>query len=250
MIEVLRGARDVGRGGKLLLAHPRLWIWVIAPAVITLLLVAAIIWGVVRLSDPAVAWVAARLPDFLAGWVSGLLRVVVIGGLALAGFVVFVSLAGVLAGPFCEILSERVEEQVTGRAAPGTSIAGFVRGLVTGLVHAVRRLLVYLVGLALVFVLAAAVPVIGAVVAAAVGAYLSATSAAYDCFDAVFARRLWPYRRKVEFLRVHRGRSLGLGGATAALLLVPGLNLLALGVGATGATLAALELESAPRARG
>jgi uncharacterized protein involved in cysteine biosynthesis len=86
------------------------------------------------------------------------------------------------------------------------------------------------------------VPVIGPVLAILIGGYLAATSASYDCFDAVLARRLWPYRRKVEFLRSHRGRTLGLGAAVAAMMLVPVLNLVALGIGAAGATLAALDL--------
>lgn len=242
MFQLLRGAGDVARGGRYLLAHPRLLVYLLAPGVVTLLIVAAVVWGVTALADPAFDWVEARLPEWL-GWVESVLRVVVIGGLALAGFLVFVTISGLLAGPFCEMLSEAVEEQVTGRPAPGFSMAGFARGMVMGIVHAVRRLLVYLLTLVLVFVLGALIPVIGPAIAFALGAYFAGTSAAYDCFDAVHARRLWSYRQKLDFLRAHRGRTLGVGGATAGLMLVPLLNLVALGVGATGATLAVIDLE-------
>jgi len=242
MFQLLRGAGDVARGGSHLLAHPRLLVWLVAPALVTLLVVAAVIWGVMALADPALVWVAAHLPEWMS-WVSGLLRVIVVGGLAVAGFLVFVTISGLLAGPFCEMLSEAVEEQVTGRPAPGFSMSGFARGMVMGIVHALRRLLVYLLTLVLVFVLGAIIPVIGPVIAFALGAYFAGTSAAYDCFDAVHGRRLWSYRQKLDFLRVHRGRTLGVGAATAGLMLVPVLNLLALGLGATGATLAVIELE-------
>lgn len=235
----------MARGGRYLLGAPSLWIWVVAPAVVTLVLLVAIIAGAVWLIDPAVGWVAARLPDAVAGWVGGLLRFLVIVGLVILGFVMFVSLAGALAGPFCEILSEKVEERVTGRPAPDAG--NFVVGLLTGLAHAGRRLLVSLFGIALVMALSALIPIVGGVIAAAVAFYLAAGSAAYDCFDAVHSRRSWSYRRKMDFLRAHRGRTLGLGGATAALLVVPVVNLLALGVGATGATLAAIDLEEARR---
>ncbi len=57
------------------------------------------------------------------------------------------------------------------------------------------------------------------------------------------ARRLWSYRQKLDFLRAHRGRTLGVGAATAGLMLIPVLNLFALGLGATGATLAVIDLE-------
>lgn len=245
MIELVRGAGDVARGGRYLLGAPGLWIWVLAPAVVTLILLVAIIAGAVWLIDPVVGWVAAHLPDVVAGWVGGLLRFLVIVGLVILGFVMFVSLAGALAGPFCEILSEKVEEQVTGRPAPDAG--NFVVGLMTGLAHAGRRLLVSLFGIVLVMVLSSLIPIVGGIIAAAVAFYLAAGSAAYDCFDAVHSRRSWSYSRKMDFLRAHRGRTLGLGGATAALLVVPFVNLLALGVGATGATLTVLDLEGARR---
>lgn len=242
MFQLLRGAGDVARGGSYLLAHPRLLVYLLAPALVTLLIVGAVIWGVTALSDPALAWVAAHLPGWLS-WVESVLRVIVVGGLALAGFLVFVTISGLLAGPFCEMLSEAVEEQVTGRPAPGFSMGGFARGMVMGIVHAVRRLLIYLATLVLVFVLGAIIPVIGPAIAFALGAYFAGSSAAYDCFDAIHARRMWSYRQKLDFLRAHRGRTLGVGGATAGLMLVPVVNLCALGVGATGATLAVIDLE-------
>jgi CysZ protein len=247
MTPLFRGTGDVARGAGFLLSHPRLLIWVIAPALVTLLVIVAVIWAVMALADPAMAWVAAHLPGWLS-WVSRLLRVVVVGGLGVVGFLVFVTVAGLVAGPFCEILSEAVEETVTGRPAPGFSLSAFARGLVMGIVHAARRLGVYLFTLILVLVLGAAIPLVGPLIAFALGYYFAATSTAYDCFDAVFSRRLWSYRQKLDFLRLHRGRTLGVGAATAGLLLVPFINLFALGIGATGATLAMLDMESAPAA--
>ena len=43
---------------------------------------------------------------------------------------------------------------------------------------------------------------------------------------------------KLAYLAEHRSRTYGLGAATAGMLLVPGLNLVALGLGAAGATVA------------
>lgn len=242
-MELAKGVGDVARGFRFLSANPRLWPWVIAPAVITLLAIVAVIWGIVAASDPAVTWVAHRLPGWLQGWVGGLLRLLVVAALSTGGFLVFVTLAGLVAGPFCELLSEAVEERVTGVAGPGFSVGALVRGLVMGAVHALRRLVLYLLTLGLVFVLGSFIPLVGPAIALALGAYFTASSAAYDCFDAVFGRRLWPYDDKVRFLRVHRGRALGLGGAVTGLLLVPVVNLVALGIGAVGATLAVLDIE-------
>jgi uncharacterized protein involved in cysteine biosynthesis len=84
-------------------------------------------------------------------------------------------------------------------------------------------------------------PVIGTIAAVIVAAWLAAHAAAYDSYDAVLGRRLMPYRGKLAYLAHHRGRTIGLGAAVAGLLFVPGLNLIALGLGAAGATVASLE---------
>lgn len=91
--------------------------------------------------------------------------------------------------------------------------------------------------MALVFVVGT-VPVIGAAAAVVLAAWFTATAAAYDCYDAVFGRRAMAYRDKMAYLARHRGRTLGLGVAVAGMLLVPGLNLVALGLGAAAATVA------------
>ena len=243
MFAAVTGLADFARGSRFLFSHPRLWVWVAAPAVATLLFVVALVWGVLVLAEPAVAWVSAEVPSGWAAFAGGFVRVLVVGGLGLLAFLTFVSITGAIAGPFCELLSEAVETRVTGSSPRGFSLAAFLRGLLSGVLHALRRLFVYLFGLILVLVLAAVIPVVGPVIAVVLTAYFAATSAAYDCFDSIFSRRLWPYRQKLQFLRTHRARSLGLGAAVAGLMLVPVLNLLALGVGAAAATLATLDLE-------
>ena len=79
---------------------------------------------------------------------------------------------------------------------------------------------------------------VGTLAALGVAAWFAATAAAYDCYDAVFGRRAMAYRDKLAYLSRHRARTLGLGLAVAGLLLVPGVNLLALAIGSAGATLA------------
>jgi CysZ protein len=104
----------------------------------------------------------------------------------------------------------------------------------------VKRVVVAIVGAVLLFVLGF-VPVIGTIAAMLLGGYFTARGAAYDCYDAVLSRRDLPYDTKTAYLAERRGRTLGLGVAVAGMLLVPVLNLVALGVGAAGATLAVLD---------
>ncbi len=243
MRQLVRGTRDVARGFRFLQAHRRLWWWVMAPAIITLAFIVGVIWTVLLISAPLVAAVSGWAPDFMEPFAGALLRILVVGGLSVVGFLVYVSLSGLFAGPFCEFLSEAVEEQVTGVPSPPFSLLGTVRGLILSILHAARRLAVYLFALALALAAGNFVPVVGHALGLTLGFYFAAHTAAYDCFDAVFGRRLWRYRQKQDFLRAHRGRTFGLGAAVAVLLFIPFCNLVALGIGSIGATLATLELE-------
>jgi CysZ protein len=244
--QLASGFHDIGRGYRVLRAHPVLWKWVIAPALITLVLFAALIVGIWALVAPLRDWLAGHLPDVLAHVASSLLTTLVIVVLAVFGLSLFVSIAGIIAGPFNEALSERIESRLTAVPMTPFSLHEFGHGLWLAIGHGLRRLLASLVGLVVVFAIGF-VPVIGTIAAIVFGAWLTAYGAAYDCYDAVLARRFWAYRRKIDYLAHHRMRTMGLGAAVAGMLLVPGLNLVALGLGAAGATVAAHQLD---RARG
>ncbi len=249
MTELSRGLGDLGRGFRFLGAHPALWKWVLAPAAVTLLLVVGAIALVIRLARPIVEGATSWLPDAVEGVASWVMWILVVTGLSLGALLVFVAVVGIVAGPFCELLSEAIEERVTGRPGQPFSLAGFLRSAAAGLAHGLRRLLVSLGSLVLLFAIGL-VPVVGTIAALVLGGWLAARASAYDCYDAVLSRRELAYRDKLAYLARHRGRSFGLGAGVAGLLLIPGVNLVALGVGAAGATLAALELDGRVPASG
>jgi CysZ protein len=246
MHELVTGVRDVGRGLAALRAHPALWKWVVAPAVVTGVLLVGVAVGIAYAVGPTVGWVAAHLPGALARIASPILTVLITGGLVLAGLLVFTSIAGAIAGPFNERLSEHLEAELTGRAPGPFSLRELVLGAAVSAVHALRRLGVALAGIVLVFAIGL-VPVVGTLAALGVAVWLAATAAAYDCYDALFGRRAMAYRDKLAYLSRHRARTLGLGLAVAGLLLVPGLNLLALAAGSAGATVADHALQRGAR---
>lgn len=249
MTELGRGLGDLGRGFRFLNAHPGLWRWVLAPALVTLLLLVGAILAVARLAGPLVDGATSWLPDFLQGAAAWVMWILVVTGLSLGALLVFVAVVGIVAGPFCELLSEAIEERVTGRPGPPFSLRAFLKGAAAGLWHGLRRLLVSLASLVLLFALGL-VPLVGSLAAMAVGGWLAARASAYDCYDAVLSRRGLSYGDKLAYLARHRGRTLGLGAGVTGLLVVPGVNLVALGVGAAGATLAALELDGGAPASG
>lgn len=248
MSELGNGIGDVGRGLGFLNKHPRLWGWVIAPALVTLVVMVAAVLAVLRLADPIIVKATSWLPDFLHGIAGALVGVVVIVALGFGALLVFVSVAGMIAGPFNELLSEAIEEAVTGREGAKFSLGGFLRGAALGVLHGLRRLGVAILWFVMLFVLGF-IPVIGTIAATILGVWLASRGAAYDCYDAVLSRRELAYRDKLAFLASHRKRTSGLGLAVVGMLVVPGLNLVALGLGTAGATLASLELATASAGR-
>lgn len=244
MREVSRGIADVGKALDFLKTRPRLWKWLVMPAVVTLLVLVGLVVGIAALTDPLIVWVASHVPSWLETIVSWILRIVVIAGVGMAAMVIFVGVAGMIAGPFNEMLSEAVEEELTGKKGPAFALGTFVNDALVGIAHALRRLALSLVWIVLLFALGF-VPIVGTIAALVIGLYLAAAGCAYDSYDAVMARRGMSYAQKQAFLVKHRSRSMGLGAAVAGMLLVPFVNLVALGLGATAATLA---LHEAPGA--
>lgn len=242
---MIEGVRDLGGALRFLRRHPRLWGWVIAPAVVTLVVLVAMIAGGVWLVQSWLGPLVDRLPGWLATVAEVGVGAVLIAALAAGGWIIFIALAGAIAGPFNELLSEAVEEQLTGRRGPAFSLAAFVGGALRGVAHAVRRLLVFVGGALLLFAIGL-VPGVGTVIALALGAWIAGRAAAYDAYDAVLSRRALGYGAKGAYLAAHRSRSLGLGLGVTGLMLVPGVNLVALGLGAVGATLAVHELDARP----
>ena len=230
---------DVADGFRFLNKHSRLWGYVVAPAVITVVVLAAAIFGVLHLASPLVAYATGWMPDWIRGIASTLLDIIIVVGLGAGALVIYVSVVGLVAGPFNELLSEAVESAATGKPGPGFSFASFSKGLVLGLLHGIRRLGIALVAMIGLFALNF-VPVVGTIAAVVLGAIITARAAAYDCYDAVLSRRELTYAAKLDYLRANRSRTFGLGLAVAGMLIVPGLNIVALGLGAAGATLASL----------
>ncbi len=242
--ELAAGVYDGMRGAMYLVRTPRLWLYVLLPAVVAAALLFAVVGSVLALLNAPIAMLGSWLPT----WAAGVLKLLAGIALTIASLAVLISVAAVIAGPFNEMLSESIEERVTGVAGPQFSVIHFVRDLVTGIWHALRRVALYLVVMLLLLVAGIVVPVVGTIIAAVLGALATARFASWDAYDAVWSRRRLRYRDKVAYLRAHRWRTWGLGASVAVVLVIPGLGVIGLAIGAAGATLRSLEVERAATA--
>ncbi len=236
-------SRGVGHGleaARLVLGWRRLWPLVVLPFVLSLAaLVGAVALALAfrdRWLASLPAWEWLRVTATVASWI--LLPVI--------AYFLFLPVTSLIAAPFNEAIAERVEERVTGRAAPPFSLGRLLRELALTVVHELRKFARWIL-LALGVLLVALVPVVGPVLAVAGGGYLAARFAAWDALDATFSRWGWSYAQKITFLRARRSASLGLGAVIAGLLLVPGVNALAMPIGAAGGALLAIDVTRAAR---
>lgn len=249
---LIRGATRLLEALRLLRREPGLWIWCLLPLALNLLLFGAAIAVFAANYDALVLWLESLLAmDDPRAWyqwlwvgpiraLAWLLRWVLIAAVALLVYLLFTVVGSVLASPFLDLLSERVERIVAGAApaAPSswrTSLRVAARVFVEDLKRTAFFVLVQgaLLAVALVPLLT---PVAGIASLLFTMLFLSLDYTAYS-----LDRRRVPFHARRLWLWQHRRAMLGFGGAAFASFLVPGLNFLCLPVLVTGGTLLALE---------
>lgn len=228
-----------------LAAHRRLWPLVALPALINaVFFVAALVLLVGRVDDLLALWWAQPAADGLLGWLArGLWTVVWLLAAALGvvlSYVAVLLVGGIVASPFNDVLSERTEHALTGRAVPdpGESVLG-------GALRAVGSALVITLAYGLLMVpvlLLNLVPVAGSLAAALVGGLLGAFFVALEYADSTFGRYRLPLRARVRRLRADAALALGFGLGTSLLLAVPLLNFVVIPIAVVGGTAVALVL--------
>lgn len=240
---VFQGISDFLGGARSLLARPRLYPLVLAPFLLSALVLGLTIWLVYSQASPLMESMAAALPGFVASIAGGLLKIILIAGLALVAFFAFTAVSALITTPFCEMISESLETELTGIEPPPFSPAGFVRDLLMGIGHALRRVILYVVLVLAIMVVGALVPVIGWLIGGILSALVTIRFAAFDAMDTVMARKSWTYQDKRQYLSARRARTFGLGAATAGALLIPIFNLIAFPAASAGATLLYIDEE-------
>jgi len=232
------GASYVTRGFSFAQAHPSLWPWVLAPAVLTLAAAAA---------GGAFAWrwghafVAAHTAGYgaILAFVVGLVLMVLAVGVA---YVAYLAVSLVATAPFAGTLSERTEKLATGARVAPAGIAGVVRSAARSTGHLLIALSIWMaIEVVLLIVQWVVTPL--APLLWPLNLLVTAVFLAYDAWDLSLSRREASFAVKWGTLKKHLAESLGFGVATALLLCIPGFGLLVPALAAIGGTLMFVELE-------
>ncbi len=255
------GFRYPFAGVRHVMANPRLWSYAVVPAFLTVLMIGGAGWIAwtqapellaLVLDPPAEARETIRQTLYWLGW---FLALGVVGLLTfLVGAVTCYAVGGLIAVPFNDFLSQAVEESILGSRNEAFTWQLFLSDLRMSLGHSLLGLLAWATVMVPVVLLNLA-PVIGTLAASAIGGVVTTTFLTREMLDGPLSRDRLPFGEKLNVLKAHKALTLGFGAATAALLWVPGLNLVSMPCAVVGGTLMYCQLKREgvlpePRRRG
>ncbi|QQR91830.1 MAG: EI24 domain-containing protein [Myxococcales bacterium] len=240
---VFRGADWVYRK-RLRLA--RIWVF---PIAITFVCFAAVFVSSVFFSDDLLAlfWSDAGSSSWWKNIVHTLLRWVIGIALAVGGVVLVYFTSTIVAAPFNDVLSERIEKEASGANIEPLSWMELGHDILRTVSMELVRFLVYLLIMVPLFVLSLLVPGVGQVAYAAVGFLFTAFYFALDYMDWPMARAKMTMSERFSLIFRYPGTALGFGTGVWLLLFIPIVNLFFMPAAVAGGTLLFLEIREYSR---
>lgn len=239
------------RAAAFVARQPRLWPFVVIPALINMALFAVAAGLVIAYAGDVLGWLWPR--PLVEGVLDGLVLVLWYGaslvfgvvGLA-ASYLLVVLVGGIVASPFNDILSERTERLLTGTPVPETGETWW-GGILKSIGSSAFITALYLLLLAGVLLLNL-IPAVGSIVATVSGACLGAFFLSLEYSDNTFERYGFTLGQKIRTLRTHLSLSLGVGLGASFFLWIPLLNFLCIPIAVVCGTALALSLQPEPEA--
>jgi CysZ protein len=248
--QVTWGARYALRGARIVVSNPPVWGYVLAPAA---LMGTAFVFGaflVVWLVGLVTGWLWVPGPD-AAAWVVvtysialWTLRLGLVAGLGLFLYLV----AGLVATPFNDRLSDFVERRILKTSSEDVPLDRFLKDLVWSITHSALSLVIYL-AVMVVLLLLNLVPGVGSVLGFGVGSVVSAAFFTREAMDGSLSRRRLGYLDKWRVVADNWAITLGFGLVVSAAMWLPLLNFLILPMSVAGGTALFCHLERAGQIR-
>ncbi len=254
MAGFLAGARTFGRSLRLLRSHRELWPWCALPMLVNVVAFALAAWvflanieGLSELVRDAIGvadptrwyewlWVA---PLRGLGW---LVRWILLLVFVLAVYVLFALVGGVVASPFLDVLSQRIERITSGalREETGSGVLASLASAGRAAREEAKRI-AFLLAAQVVFLGLAWVPGLQPLVVLA-DLIFAVLFVSLDYTGYVLDRRGVRFRERRAWIWQNRRAMFGFGTAALGTFLIPGLNLLCLPWLVAAGTLLALDV--------
>jgi CysZ protein len=222
------------RAGHLLIANPRLLIYVVIPFLINLIVFCLAVWFGLDRFD---ALLASMTPETSAWWwpvLKYFLWLITVLVTALLVFFLFAIIGNLIASPFNDILSEKAEAILTGVRHEAAAGSSFLRDSLHALLDEVLKVAVFLGGLLLLLFLFL-LPAIGPLLYSALSLIWTAFFLVVDYTGYIFSRRQQTFADQRRFIRERKLASLGFGFGAVCLLAIPLLQFFTIPLGVIGA---------------
>ncbi|WP_152363182.1 EI24 domain-containing protein [Microlunatus speluncae] len=246
--EFFAGVGLLGRGARVILRRPRLFLLGALPAVLTTILFLALLITLLVRIDEIVGWLTPFADGWAAGWATTiriLIGVAIVAGSILLMVISFSVLTLAIGAPLYDKISEAVDE-AEGAPPPqpeqtlGSEVARAVR-------QAIGVILLSL-GFALLMIPVGTIPVIGQVAGAILSAIFGGWILALELIGSACERRgIFTLGERRALLRTQRAKVLGLGIPTFLLLAVPVLAIIVFPIATAAGTLLARDLTADSR---
>ncbi len=222
---------------------PALWKYALIPAVLNVALFGGLGTLFVILFPHLIAQLLPQGDAWYLFLLRGIMWVVGSALMLLFFLVSFTAVGTIIASPFNELLSQRVEQLRGGtRQESSEGFWSQVSRTARSALESVKHVAVYLLG-SLLILLVGLVPAVGAPVSAILGTIWTLLFLALEFGDYYLARHWVRFTDRWCIVWAHRWASIGFGLGCSLLLLIPFLNLLLMPGAVTGGTLLWLEIK-------
>ena len=229
---------DIGRGtgylakGFSLIRKPELRRYVLVPLLINVVLFFGLIYFGYSQYSALVDWLMPNLPDWLS-FISWLLWVIFAPLVIILVFFTFTPIANIIAAPFNAIMSEKLEEMLTGEEInSGVSLATIIKDSILSQLGKLLYIAIWSVGLLLVTL----IPVIGALLAPFIWVIFGSWLMSLEYMDYPMGNHDLTFDQQKARMKQHRGLALGFGGGIMVMTTIPLVNFIVLPVATAGAT--------------
>ncbi len=228
---------DIGRGtgylakGFSLIKTKGIRRYVLLPLTLNILLFGGLIWLGYAQFEPMVSWMMSYIPGWL-GFLEGILWLVITLLTAIVVFFTFTPIANIISAPFNAIMSEKIEEMLTGKDInSGVSLMTIIKDSILSQLGKLVYIMLWSAGLLLISLIPL-VNFISPLLWVIFGAWLLSL----EYMDYPMGNHDLTFQQQKDTLKKRRGLTLGFGGSVMVLTSIPIINFVVIPVAVAGAT--------------
>ncbi len=228
---------DIGRGtgylakGFALIKRPGIRRYVITPLLMNILLFGGLIYAGYAQFSPFVNWLLSFLPDWL-GFLEWILWTFFTSFAAFFVFFVFTPVANIISAPFNAVMSEKIEEMLTGKDInSGVDLITIIKDSIMSQLRKLLYIAIWSAGLLLI----SFIPVIN-LISPVLWIIFGSWLLALEYMDYPMGNHDITFQQQKDQLKKRRGLALGFGGGVMVLTSIPIINFLVMPMATAGAT--------------